>query len=652
MDQPLPLIPRKLMFGNPERTSGTISPDGRQLGFLAPLDGVLNVWVAPADDPQAARAVTHDTKRGIRHYYWAYTNRHVLYLQDKDGDENWRVYSVALDTNEVKDLTPIEGVQARLESLSHLHPTEVLIGLNDRNPQLHDLYRVNLETGERTLVLENRTFVGFLIDDHHVPRLGVAFEPSGGGMLVRLLEDGSSELFLTIAPEDIITTEPVGFDKDVEHLYIITSAGRNTAALCRINLATKAETLLAEDARADIVGVMAHPTEKTLQAYSTNYQRREWHPLDPAVAGDLEALREVTDGDPEVVSRTLDDSVWIVTYEMDDGPVRFYRYDRGTRQAQFLFTVRPALDGAPLVKMHPVVIKSRDGLDLVSYLTLPEPKSGTCTNFGRQKLVHVPDFVETGACPQFPLVLWVHGGPWYRDFWGYNSVHQWLANRGYAVLSVNFRGSTGFGKAFVNAADREWGGKMHDDLIDAVNWAIDEGIADPERLAIAGGSYGGYAALVGITMTPEVFACGVDLVGIPNLITMLENVPEYWVPLLPLWKNRVGDDTTEEGRALLRERSPLSYVDRICRPLLIGQGANDPRVRRQESDQIVQAMQDRGIPVTYLLYPDEGHGFARPENSLSFWAVMEGFLARHLGGRCEPVGDDFQGSSIQILAEG
>ncbi len=631
----VPLIPREVLFGNPDKAQARLSPDGTKISYLAPLDGVLNVWIGPADDPSAAEPVTRDTGRGIRIHFWAYTNRHIIYLQDKDGDENWRVYSVDLESKEVKDLTPFEGVQARIEGVSHLFPSEILIGLNDRNAQLHDIHRVNIATGASELVLENTGFAGIMTDDSYAPRLGLSFSPEGGMVVVRLEPDGSTEPFLTIGPEDVLTTNPIDFDKSGNTLYLIDSRGRDTAALTALALDTMEQNVLAEDPQVDIGGVMIHPTEKTVQAYSTNYDRQEWHALDEAVAQDLEALGEVADGDLDVVSRTLDDSTWLVAYEMDNGPVRYYRYDRQAKKATFLFTNRQALEQAPLVRMHPVVIKARDGLDLVSYLSLP---AGTD-----------PDERARPREP-LPMVIWVHGGPWHRDAWGLDPIHQWLTNRGYAVLSVNFRGSTGFGKNFVNAANREWGQKMHDDLIDAVNWAVSERIADPERVAIGGGSYGGYATLVGMTMTPDVFACGVDLVGPSNLITFMDNLPEYWIPILPLLTDRVGDNATEEGKAFLQERSPLTYVDRISRPLLIGQGANDPRVRRQESDQIVKAMQERNIPVTYVLYADEGHGFARPENSLSFWAVAEAFLAEHLGGRCEPIGDAFKGSTIEVLA--
>jgi dipeptidyl aminopeptidase/acylaminoacyl peptidase len=345
-------------------------------------------------------------------------------------------------------------------------------------------------------------------------------------------------------------------------------------------------------------------------------------------------LRQVSPGDIEVISRTLDDSIWIVAYIVDDGPVRYYRYDRETRRATYLFSNRQALDGLSLAKMHAVIIAARDGLHLVSYVTLP---------VGSER----EDDLQRPRAP-LPMVLLVHGGPWSRDAWGYNPWHQWLANRGYAVLSVNFRSSTGLGKDFINAGNHEWGAKMHDDLLDAVAWATQQGIADPERIAIMGGSYGGYATLVGLTFTPETFACGIDIVGPSNILTLLDSIPAYWQPQIELFAKRVGDHRTTEGKAFLAERSPLSYVDRIQRPLLIGQGANDPRVKQAESDQIVQAMQAKGIPVTYALYPDEGHGFARPENNLSFNAITEAFLAQCLGGHFESPGEDLAGSSITV----
>jgi len=627
------LIPREVLFGNPDKSSVQLSPDGTKISYRAPVNDVMNVWVGPADDPAAAEPVTDDTNRGIRIYFWAYTNEHILYLQDQAGDENWRVYSVNLNTGETIDLTPVEDVQARIQAVSPKFPDELLVALNDRVPQLHDIYRVNIDTGERTLVLENERFLGFVTDDDFNVRFAMRLTADGGNQILKATGEGGWEPFMEIPMEDILTTSPVWFDKTGKILYMIDSRGRDTSALFALDLETDEQTLIAEDPRADLSGVMVHPTEKNVQAVAFTYERKDWQVLDKSIAEDLTYLRTVADGDVKVTDRTLDDRYWMVAYVMDNGPVRYYRYDCEAQEAQFLFTHRGELEGLPLAKMHPVVIESRDGLDLVSYYTLPVGSDSDGDGYPDEPL---------------PMVLYVHGGPWSRDAWGYNPIHQWLANRGYAVMSVNFRGSTGFGKAFINAGNLEWGKQMHDDLIDGVDWAIQKGIADPEQVAIMGGSYGGYATLVGLTFTPETFACGVDICGISNLVTWMETIPPYWEPQIELFATRIGDHRTEEGRALLTERSPLTYVDRIQRPLLIGQGANDPRVPQAEADQIVQAMEEKDIPVTYVLYSDEGHGFARPENSLSFFAATEAFLTECLGGRYEPIGDDFEGSSVTV----
>ncbi|NIA14676.1 MAG: prolyl oligopeptidase family serine peptidase [Nitrospiraceae bacterium] len=630
----VPLIPRDVLFSNPDRANVQVSPDGAWLSHLAPVEGVLNVWVGPVDEPEAAKPVTEDRNRGIRIYFWAYTNAHILYLQDKGGDENWHVYAVDIETRQTRDLTPLEGVRAEIKAVSHKFPNEILIGLNDRDPQYHDVYRLDIATGERTLVQENTQFRSFIIDDDYAIRFGARMTEDGGRELLRPVREEWVS-FLTIGPEDSLTTYVEGFDKAGKRLYLSDSRGRNTAAFVTLDLDSGAKTLVAEDAKSDVAGAMLHPTENTVQAVAFEYKRKTWTALDPKVGADLEVLRGVAEGDAQIVDRTLDDAHWVVAYIPDDGPVRYYYYDRATQKARYLFSNRRSLEGLPLAKMRPVVIPSRDGLELVSYLTLP--------------LGADPDGDARPSEP-LPMVLLVHGGPWARADWGYNPTHQWLANRGYAVLDVNFRGSTGFGKAFTNAGNLEWGAKMQDDLTDAVRWAEAERIADPARVGILGGSYGGYAVLAGLTFTPKVFACGVDIVGPSNLLTLLESVPPYWAPAIALFTTRVGDHRTEEGRAFLEKRSPLNYVDRIERPLLIGQGANDPRVKQAEADQIVKAMQQKSIPVTYVLFPDEGHGFARPENRLSFDAVAESFLAQHLGGRYEPVGDDFQDASITIPA--
>lgn len=633
--KPHTLIPRSVLFGNPERRSPAISADGQRLAWLAPRDGIMNVWVAPTGRPDRAQPVTKDSRRTIRAFRWAFDNKHILYTQDAGGDENWHVYATNVDNGETRDLTPFPNVAARIDALSHRIPGQVVIALNDREPALHDLYRVDIATGERKTLMTNTGYLGFSLDDDFNVRLGTKMTPDGGMQIVKFGADGSPTPFRTIAPEDTLSSEPQGFDKSGQILFMIDSSGRDTAALTAVNIATGESKVLMTSSKADINETLIHPTENTMQAASSNFDRPEWQFADKAVKSDFKRLENVADGDISVISRTIDDGQWIVAFTPDNGPQRYYRYDRKTQKAHFLFTNRPALEGVKLARMHPRTIRSRDGFNLISYLSLPPGAD--------------PDANGKPDGP-LPMVLLVHGGPWGRDEWGFNPLHQWLANRGYAVLSVNFRGSTGLGKKFINAANKEWAGKMHDDLIDAVDWAIEKKIADPARVAIMGGSYGGYATLVGLTFTPEKFACGVDIVGPSNIVTLLESIPPYWKPMLDMFTTRVGDHRTPEGRTMLTERSPLTHVDKIRRPLLIGQGANDPRVKQAESDQIVKAMTEKSIPVTYVLYPDEGHGFARPENNMSFWAVSEAFLAQHLGGKVEPIGGDFKNSSITVQA--
>ncbi len=629
------LLPRKVLFGNPERTSVTLSRDGTRIAYLAPFNGVLNVWVAPADAPLEARPVTHDTERGIRAYFWSYNPGFILYIQDTAGDEDWHLFAVDIESTEARDLTPFKGVTVQIEAISENFPDEALISINNRDPRLHDVHRVNILTGEmEQVVLNDVGATRLLADDQFNVRLAIVVPPEGGGSILSRSESGDWEEAIRYGTEDDLTTFPLGFDAEGATLYMMDSRGRDTSAAVAIDMASMAESELASDPRSDASGFLIHPGSRKLQAVAFEYERRSWQVLDESIAADLERVDDPSQGQFEVVSRTLDDSKWIVAYEKDDGPVRFYLYSREFGRLEFLFSDRPELDGANLSRMRSAIVKSRDGLDLVVYFTLPVDSDVTGSGTPNEAL---------------PTVLQVHGGPWGRDTWGYDPHHQLLASRGYAVVSVNFRGSTGLGKAFTNAGNLEWAGKMHDDLIDVVKWAVESGIADRDRVAIWGGSYGGYATLVGLTFTPDVFACGVDIVGPSNLNTLLESVPPYWEPMIAMFRTRVGDNTTEDGRRFLNSRSPLSRVDSIVRPLLIGQGANDPRVKRAESDQIVNAMTERGIPVTYLLFPDEGHGFARPENYLSFAAVAEAFLSRCLGGRFEPIGGDFEGSSIEVL---
>ena len=631
----VPIIPRRVIFGNPDKESPSLSYNGEYLAYLAPRDGVLNVWIAPRENPEEARPITQDTHRGIRLFAWTHTNEHIIFIQDKDGDENWRIYLTDIMTEETKDLTPFDNVHAAIMKVSHLHPESIIIGLNRRNPQWHDIYRLDLMTGDLELVYENNRFSSFAFDDHYNMLFAFQPLPDGGIAVFRPSDNGNWHLWDSIPGEDSMTTGFIEIDKSGENVLLRDSRERNTSALVKCSLTDKSKTLLAEHPKADLSDVLVHPTEKHPQAVAFTYARKDWRALDKEVADDFAYLQGFTRGELSVLGGTLDDSIWIISDKIDDGPTRYYVYDRKNKVADFLFTNRHALEEQPLVKMHSQIIKSRDGLDLVVYYSLP--------------LDADPSQEGIPGSP-LPTVLVPHGGPWWRDHWGYEPFHQWLANRGYAVVSVNFRSSTGFGKAFTNAGDLEWGGKIIQDQADTVKWAIDRGIADPERVGIMGGSFGGYSTLAGLTFFPELYACGVDIVGPSNLETFINTIPDYWKPMFEMLAKRVGDPRTEEGKELLQKHSPLNYVDRIRAPLLIAQGANDPRVKKSESDQIVEVMNRKGIPVTYVLYPDEGHGFARPENRFSFFAIAEAFLAKCLGASYEPIGHDLENSSFQILS--
>ena len=627
-----PLIPRTSIFGNPDRASARISPDGRHVSWLAPKDGVMNVWVAPSDAPDDARVVTSDTYRGIRIYFWAPNGKYVYYVQDEGGDENYHVYSSNIATGEVRDLTPVaDGARATIEQVSTARPDHIVVGINERNAEVFDLYLVDVTSGERKLLRENPGYAGWLIDNALEPRYGFEATPDGGGRIV----DFEGEVFAVIPPEDFLATQAIGFDKDNAGILLIDSRERDTAALTRVDVATGERAVLAASEDADVSDVLLDRRTYEPIAYNVDYLESSWRALTEEAKADFEAISSRLEGSLEVVSTTDDMSRWVVYEDATDRPGAYYIYDRRDRSVSEMLVTRPELADATLAPMHPVVIEARDGLDLVSYLTLPTEAD--------------PDLDGRPEKP-LPMVLSVHGGPWARDSYGYDAWHQWLANRGYAVLSVNYRGSTGFGKSFMRSAIGEFAGKMHDDLIDGVHWAVSEKIANPDKIAIAGGSYGGYATLIGVSFTPETFACGVDLVGPSSLVTLIESFPEYWKPWLAgTWYTYVGDPADEHDRAEMLSRSAISRIDDISVPLLVAQGQNDPRVTKLESDQLVEAMGANELPVTYVNFPDEGHGFQRPENRLAFYAVMEGFLAQCLGGRAEEVGDAFDGSTIEIL---
>jgi len=634
------LIPREILFGNPERISPQISPDGSQLAWIAPRDGVLNVWVAPiiasdagsiagdsdasGVDWEAAKVVTDDTDRGIRMFAWARDGRHLLYLQDTGGDENWRLYDVDMETMARRDLTPFDGIQARIIATRKSHRDEVLVGINRDNPQLHDVYRLSLTSGELAKLIENPGYAGWLADEDMVVRGAISPLPDGGfDVLVRDSADAGWRTLLTIPADDVAASNVLAFTGDGSHLLAISSIGTDTGRLVRIDLDPKAPQdpqasgepeVLLEDPEADVAGAMLHPDTREPQIVEVLKDRTEYHVLDPSVAEDFEAIRALHTGDPQPVGRDEADKTWLVAFTDDAGPVQYFAFDRASRAGRFLFSSRPELSRYGLARMEPFSYQTRDGLTVHGYATFP-PGS--------------PDGGRAGL----PTVLNVHGGPQARDVWGWDPEAQWLANRGYLCLQVNYRGSTGYGKSFVSAGDREWGAKMQDDLLDAVKYAVDQGWSDPARIAIYGGSYGGYAALAGAAFTPDVFCCAVDIVGPSNLQTLLETIPPYWKPMAAALYKRVGNPETDKD--FLWSRSPLSRARDIRIPLLIAQGANDPRVKQAESEQIVAALKDAGIEYEYMLFPDEGHGFAKPENRLKFYAAAERFLAKYLGGRFE-----------------
>ncbi len=622
----VPLIPREVLFGNPVKASPRLSPCGTRLAYLAPSDkGVLNVWVRTIGKEDDAQ-VTNDTHRGIRIHFWSEDGTRLFYLQDIGGDENWHVYSVDLETKGVRDLTPFQGVRAANVMLDKKFPGQMLVGLNLRDRRVFDMHRIDLKTGAIVLDTQNPGDVlGWVTDPDFQIRACQAQNPKDASTIVRVRDNKD-------APWRDLVTLPFGenggvvdFSLDGKSLYFITSMGADTTRLVLLDAANGKELeTIARDSRVDLGGAFVHPDTKKVQAVSFNYLKNEWRVLDSAVKDDFAALARIGPGEFYLGGRDRDDSKWLVTTMVDDGSVAYHLYDRASRKAELLFFNRPELAKYKLAKMEPVVIKARDGFRLVSYLTLPVGSRGR----------------------NLPLVLNVHGGPWGRDSWGFNPEAQWFANRGYACLQVNFRGSAGFGKKFLNAGNGQWGvGSMQHDLTDAVKWAVAKGIADPKKICIYGGSYGGYATLAGLVFTPEFYACGVDIVGPSNVKTLLASIPPYWAPMKKQMILRIGD--IENDEAFNQKISPLFHAANIRVPLIVAQGANDPRVNIREADQIVQAMRDKKLPVTYVVYTDEGHGFARPVNRLDFYGRVDEFLAKHLGGRSEPW-QKIEGTSAEV----
>ncbi|MBN2608124.1 MAG: S9 family peptidase [Candidatus Fermentibacteraceae bacterium] len=624
------LIPRTVLFGNPERIGPQLSPDGERIAYIAPVDSVLNLWVMDADGSRP-RQLTYDTNRGVTDYFWAKNNADILYMQDQAGEENTHVYRLNVETGEVTDLTPFEGVKAYVSDTDRDHPNTVIIDMNRNNPMFFDVYSCDLETGELTLLQENPgtldngdMVLGYMTDQDLNIRGMATINPNDGTISFFIRDSGGGEWMEFISFSALDAVEPERFSEDGTGIYYQSNLESNTTKLLYQDLETGEVTEIAHDTLADIGGVSFDPFTGRPRAVSFHYLRRNVEVLDPSIGEDYEFLGGFNPGDFAVVSSDLADSTWIVAYFTPQSPAVYYLYDRTTREMSFLFNAIPALDAYQLAEVEPLIITARDGWELPSYLTLPKTS-------------------ENGP---FPMVLFVHGGPWARDYYGYDPFAQMLADRGFAVLQVNFRASAGFGKDHLNAGNKAWGGLMQNDLTDAVRWTISEGIADPGRIVIMGGSYGGYATLAGVAFTPELYCAGVDFFGPSNLITFRETVPPYWRPMGALMDIRVGD--LEEDSLMLEERSPLNYVENITVPMLIVQGANDPRVVQAESDQMVQALRENGNEVYYLVYGNEGHGFAIEANRLEFAGRVEEFLYNHVSGVECQMYQEVPNSTVQI----
>ncbi len=627
-----PLIDREVFFGDPEIAGAQVSPDGQYLTFMKPYaaddggDGVMNVWVKGIDEPfDAAHPLTAD-ERPVPGYFWSEDGRYVLYVQDKGGDENFHVYAVnpsaeadpATGVPPARDLTPLDGIRAQILATPENAPNEIVVGLNDRDAAWHDVYRLNLETGERELLIENtERIAGWQTDLNGNVRLGLRIDPKGTTEILQVGDD------LALDPEPVYTCSveescgPDRYHQDGRRVYLQTNKGdRDLSELVLFDPATGEEELVERDpeGQVDFGGALfSHDDELELTYYVGD--RLRLYPKTEQMREDLDFLRAtLPEGELYPGSRTNDDRLITVRVTRDVDPGSVYLFNREARTVEKLYESRPELPVEHMATMQAVRYTARDGLEIPAYLTVPRG-------------------VEA---KRLPVVLFPHGGPWARDTYGFDSFAQFLANRGYAVLQPNFRGSTGYGKDFLNAGNKAWGtGAMQHDLTDGVQYLIDAGIADPERVGIMGGSYGGYATLAGVTFTPDLYAAAVDIVGPSNLITLLESIPPYWEAGRVIFHERMGNPETEEGRAQLEAQSPLNFADRITTPLLVIQGANDPRVKQREADQIVVALRDRDYPVQYLVAPDEGHGFRGEENRLAMIVAVEGFLAEHLGGRAQ-----------------
>lgn len=628
--QPLPyldelpeLLDRQLFFGDPEISGAQLSPDGRYVTFMRPYKDVRNIWIKDIDeDFDEARPLTADD-RPVPGYFWSRDSQYVLYVQDRDGDENFHVWAVdpAAETEgddgvpPARNLTDAEDARAQILALPQATPDRILVGLNDRDPALHDVYEVTISTGEREMLIQNdHNVAGWSADLEGNVRLAVRQDSEGGTEIIRVDDGELGETVFECSWRE--SCGPSQFHPDGDRVWFQSNKGDDVdlTGLYLMDLETGELELFERDpeGEVDFGGAIFSPDTHELLATVYVGDRPRIYPHDENFAADLEFLREtLPEGEISFSSQTLDERLALVRLSRDVDPGTVYLFDRENREVEQLYRSRPDIPVEQMAEMQPIRYTARDGLEIPAYLTVPH-----------------------GVEPEdLAVVALIHGGPWARDSWGYRSQVQFLANRGYAVFQPNFRGSSGFGKAFLNAGNNEWGDAMQDDITDGINHLVERGIADPDRVCIMGGSYGGYATLAGMTFTPDLYACGVNIVGPSNLITLINSIPPYWGPIRKLFTLRMGDPDTEEGRAQLERQSPLNHVDEIKRPLLVIHGANDPRVKQAEADQIVVAMRERELPVEYIVAPDEGHGFRGRDNRLAMFARTEEFLAEHLGGR-------------------
>jgi len=630
-----PLIPRQVLFGNPEIIGVSLSPDGRRISYLAPDQGVLNLWVQDLDGDAPARVITDQRDRPQRSAFWTADGRYLISSRDGDGDENTVLVRIDPATGEKRDLTPENKVKAFLVGVDREAPSELVVGLNDRDPRYHDLYVINVDSGDRSLLYRStddgsQVNVDWLDGAWH-PVLRSNILPDGGSSFeLRLPGDTSWRQFLQLGFEDTISDSgPSGFTRDGRWLYGQLSTGEDLPRLVRwsreqlesCGTDCTPEVLHRSSAGAFAVDLSDLDTGVPLVLKEVDLRSRRVV-LDASVQADMDRLEQLAGSNEfSVVDRDLDNRRWLIAIGSDQQGPQYWLWDRELDEIRKLFSVQPRLDAYDLVAMESLDLKARDGRRLPAYLT------------------RTPISARSG--PQ-PLVLLVHGGPQARDYWGFNPIHQLLANRGYHVLSVNYRGSTGFGKDHLLAGEGEWYARMQDDLVDAVRWAVDERIADPDRLVIMGASYGGYAALAGLTRDPDLFAAAIAEVGPSNLRTLLESIPPYWESGRTILERMIG-----VGKVDLDAISPIQHVDRIERPLLLGHGANDPRVKLTESETIAAAMAERQLPIDFVVFPDEGHGLANPSNALAMYALVEAFLSQHVGGRAEPFGSSLEQSSLE-----